>query len=56
MSLETHVAAVMDAPRGRRRVEAEQTEKIAGFGGRAAIESRGSFAYSPAPGTEAVYN
>ena len=36
--------------------KSDQAEKIAGFGGRPAIESRGSFAYSPAPGTEAVYN
>jgi len=36
--------------------KSDQAAKIAEFGGREAIENRGSFAYSPAPGTEAVYN
>jgi hypothetical protein len=36
--------------------KSDQAAKIAEFGGREAILARGSFAYSPAPGTAAVYN
>jgi choline-sulfatase len=34
----------------------DQAMRIAAFGGRAAIERRGSFGDSPPPGTKAVYN
>ena len=34
----------------------DQLTKIAEFGGREAILTRGSFGYSPAPGTKPVYN
>jgi len=57
---------VADCQRALRRVvdpeaadalaKSDQAAKIAEFGGRGAILGRGSFAYSPAPGTEAVYN
>jgi choline-sulfatase len=35
---------------------ADQAKKIAALGGRDAILARGSFGYSPVPGTQAVYN
>jgi hypothetical protein len=36
--------------------KADQGARIAAFGGREAILKRGSFGYSPAPGTTPVYN
>jgi choline-sulfatase len=36
--------------------KADQRARIEAFGGRDAILSRGSFAYSPAPGTKAMFN
>jgi choline-sulfatase len=53
---ERDLRAVVDPEAADALAKSDQAEKIAGFGGRPAIESRGSFAYSPAPGTEAVYN
>jgi choline-sulfatase len=35
---------------------ADQAAKIAELGGREAILGRGSFGYSPTPGTKPVYN
>jgi choline-sulfatase len=53
---ERDLRAVVDPEAADRLAKSDQAEKIAAFGGRAAIEQRGSFAYSPAPGTAAVYN
>ena len=36
--------------------KADQRARIEAFGGREAILKRGSFGYSPAPGTTPVYN
>jgi choline-sulfatase len=36
--------------------KADQRARIQAFGGREAILGRGSFGYTPAPGTQAVYN
>jgi choline-sulfatase len=57
---------VEDCERGLRRVvdpdaadalaKADQRARIAAFGGREAILQRGSFGYSPTPGTKPVYN
>jgi choline-sulfatase len=48
--------AVVDPEAADRLAKSDQAAKIAEFGGREAILDRGSFAYSPAPGTEAVFN
>ena len=48
--------AVVDPEAADALAKSDQAAKIAAFGGREAILNRGSFAYSPAPGTEAVYN
>ena len=53
---EKELRAVVDPEAADALAKADQAAKIAAFGGREAIENRGSFAYSPAPGTEAVYN
>jgi choline-sulfatase len=47
---------VVDPEAADALAKADQAARIAAFGGREAILNRGSFAYSPAPGTEAVYN
>jgi choline-sulfatase len=57
---------VADCEAGLRRVvdpdaadalaKADQRARIAALGGREAILARGSFGYSPAPGTKPVYN
>ena len=41
--------------RRRRQAKADQAARIAALGGREAILARGSFVYSPAPGTKPVY-
>ncbi len=48
--------AVVDPEAADALAKADQAARIAAFGGREAILARGSFAYSPAPGTKAVYN
>ena len=53
---ETELRAVVDPEAADALAKSDQAAKIAEFGGREAILGRGSFAYSPAPGTEAVYN
>ncbi|HEV2188824.1 MAG TPA: sulfatase-like hydrolase/transferase [Stellaceae bacterium] len=53
---ERELRAVVDPEAADRLAKSDQAAKIAEFGGREAILGRGSFAYSPAPGTEAVYN
>jgi choline-sulfatase len=53
---ERELRAVVDPEAADRLAKLDQAAKIAEFGGREAILNRGSFAYSPAPGTKAVYN
>jgi choline-sulfatase len=53
---EIDLRAVVDPDAADALAKSDQAAKIAEFGGRAAIEQRGSFAYSPAPGTAAIYN
>jgi choline-sulfatase len=53
---ERDLRAVVDPGAADALAKSDQAKKIAEFGGRAAIEGRGSFAYSPAPGTAAIYN
>jgi choline-sulfatase len=53
---ETALRRVVDPEAADALAKSDQAAKIAEFGGREAIEKRGSFAYSPAPGTAAVYN
>jgi choline-sulfatase len=53
---EKALRAVVDPEAADALAKSDQAAKIAEFGGREAILGRGSFAYSPAPGTEAVYN
>jgi choline-sulfatase len=61
-----YAGLVADCERALRRVvdpdaadalaKVDQGARIAAFGGREAILARGSFGYSPAPGTKPVYN
>ncbi|HVH78752.1 MAG TPA: hypothetical protein VM782_05135, partial [Stellaceae bacterium] len=53
---ERELRRVVDPEAADALAKSDQAKKIAEFGGRAAIENRGSFAYSPAPGTTAVFN
>jgi choline-sulfatase len=53
---ERELRAVVDPEAADALAKSDQAAKIAALGGREAILGRGSFAYSPAPGTEAVYN
>ena len=53
---EKALLAVVDPEAADALAKSDQAAKIAEFGGRDAIEKRGSFAYSPAPGTAAVFN
>jgi choline-sulfatase len=53
---ERELRAVVDPEAAARLAKSDQAARIAAFGGREAILQRGSFAYSPAPGTAAVYN
>jgi choline-sulfatase len=53
---EAALRCVVDPESADRQAKADQAARIAAFGGREAILNRGSFAYSPAPGTEPVYN
>ena len=47
---------VVDPEAADALAKADQRARIAAFGGREAILKRGSFGYSPAPGTTPVYN
>jgi choline-sulfatase len=53
---ESALRRVVDPERADALAKSDQAERIAAFGGREAILARGSFAYSPAPGTQAVFN
>jgi len=47
---------VVDPDAADALAKADQRARITAFGGREAINARGSFGYSPTPGTKPVYN
>ena len=53
---ERELRAVVDPEAADGLAKADQRARIEAFGGRDAILARGSFGYSPAPGTKPVYN
>lgn len=53
---ETQLRRIVDPDKADALAKDDQGKRIAAFGGREAIERRGSFGYSPAPGTKPVYN
>lgn len=53
---EAELRRVVDPDAADALAKADQRAKIAAFGGREAILARGSFGYSPPPGTKPVYN
>jgi choline-sulfatase len=53
---EAELRRVVDPDAADALAKADQRARIAAFGGREAIIARGSFGYSPAPGTKPVYN
>jgi choline-sulfatase len=53
---ERELRRVVDPDAAGALAKADQRARIAAFGGREAILQRGSFGYSPAPGTKPVYN
>ena len=53
---ETALRRVVDPDAADALAKADQRARIAALGGREAILARGSFGYSPAPGTKPVYN
>jgi choline-sulfatase len=53
---QTLLRRVVDADAADRQAFADQAARIAELGGRDAVLARGSFAFSPVPGTRAVYS
>jgi len=53
---EAQLRLVVDPDAADALAKADQRARIAAFGGREAILARGSFGYSPTPGTKPVYN
>jgi choline-sulfatase len=53
---EAELRRVVDPEKADALARADQAERIAAMGGRDAIIARGSFGYSPVPGTKPVYN
>jgi choline-sulfatase len=53
---ETELRRVVDPDAADALAKADQAARIAAFGGREAVLARGSFGYSPTPGTKPVYN
>lgn len=53
---EAELRRVVDPEKADALARADQAERIAAMGGREAIIARGSFGYSPVPGTKPVYN
>ena len=53
---ERELRAVVDPEAADALAKADQRARIAAFGGREAILARGTFGYSPPPGTKPVYN
>jgi choline-sulfatase len=52
---EAELRRVVDPEKADAVARSDQAERIAAFGGRDAIIARGTFGYSPPPGTQAVY-
>ena len=52
---EAQLRSVVDPDAADRQAFADQAERMAALGGREAVLARGSFAFSPVPGTKAVY-
>jgi choline-sulfatase len=53
---EAELRRVVDPEKADALARADQAGRIAAMGGREAIIARGSFGYSPVPGTKPVYN
>jgi choline-sulfatase len=53
---EAALRSICDPDAVDRRAHADQAARIEAFGGREAVIARGSFGFSPAPGTEATYS
>ena len=53
---ERELRRIVDPEAADASARADQGARIAAMGGREAILARGSFGYSPAPGTKPVYN
>ena len=53
---EKELRRIVDPEAADALAKADQRARIAAFGGREAIIARGSFGYSPTPGTKPVYN
>jgi choline-sulfatase len=53
---ETELRGVCDPDEVDRQAKADQQARVAALGGRDAVLARGSFGYSPPPGTQAVYS
>ncbi len=53
---EAALRQICDPDEVNRRAHADQAARIEAFGGREAVIARGSFGYSPAPGTDPVYS
>lgn len=53
---EAALRKVVDPEAADRLARQDQAAKIAALGGREAILAKGSFGYSPVPGTQAIYN
>ena len=53
---EVALRRVVDPDRADAQARADQAKKIAALGGKEAIMARGSFGFSPVPGTQPVYN
>ena len=56
MDCEKDLRKVVDPEAADAKARADQGAKIAALGGREAVLARGSFGYSPVPGTKPVYN
>jgi len=52
---EAELRRVVDPEEADASARSDQAERIAASGGRDAIIARGTFGYSPPPGTQAVY-
>jgi len=53
---EAELRRIVDPEKADALARADQAQRIAAMGGREAIIARGSFGYSPVPGTKPVYN
>ncbi len=54
--MRAELARIVDPERADAQARADQAARIEEFGGREAVIARGSFGYSPTPGTKPVYN